>query len=503
MSGRLRARRWQLTLLLFGCLTITPVSAQGRADLARMAALERQDLGVPPTGQLRGDSMHAPTPASIPGGQVITTQGLVALIEGRQAPFILVDVLGGAQVLPQAIPAVWLAQPGSFDDAVQRRAKQSLDQVTRGRRDIALIFYCQSRECWMSYNAALRAIRAGYSNVLWYRGGLEAWQAAGLPTQPAAQTQAQSQPVPGGSAGTQAGAPAPRPGSAGVGSAFTPVTPVAPNAQAGTHAPAAGELRISQGRYFSFAMPPGWRVGEEGPFAVTLVAPDNRALTVMVGNSGLPLNHSPVAYAQQRLRALGAHSAQMSPGRQAKPAAGFNQAVEFDVSFTGNAGPTRGVLKISMAPSYDSMVMAMTAALSAVEQWPNYASWLPLVADQVAATNGAAFGRRGIMAQNLRNSIAFGAAAREYREWSQRNWQGVVDARNDSADRRNFAARENLGGVQTFSSPYGITPAVELPMTYQYYWQDRQGRFVGTNDPSADPNVGSTGEWRRMQRMQR
>ncbi len=39
-----------------------------------------------------------------------------------------------------------------------------------------------SRECWVSYNAALRAINAGYTNVLWYRGGIEAWKAAGLPT---------------------------------------------------------------------------------------------------------------------------------------------------------------------------------------------------------------------------------------------------------------------------------------------------------------------------------
>jgi hypothetical protein len=33
----------------------------------------------------------------------------------------------------------------------------------------------------MSYNAALRAINLGYKNVLWYRGGIEAWQRAGLP----------------------------------------------------------------------------------------------------------------------------------------------------------------------------------------------------------------------------------------------------------------------------------------------------------------------------------
>jgi hypothetical protein len=65
--------------------------------------------------------------------------------------------------------------------------------------------------------------------------------------------------------------------------------------------------------------------------------------------------------------------------------------------------------------------MALTAALSTADQWGGYASWLPQVADQVSATNGAAFGMRGIMQQNLQNSKAFGEAARQYRDWSQKN----------------------------------------------------------------------------------
>jgi PQQ-dependent catabolism-associated CXXCW motif protein len=54
-----------------------------------------------------------------------------------------------------------------------------LMQATRGRKDMPLVFYCQSPQCWMSYNAALRAINAGFTNVLWYRGGVEAWRRNG------------------------------------------------------------------------------------------------------------------------------------------------------------------------------------------------------------------------------------------------------------------------------------------------------------------------------------
>lgn len=75
------------------------------------------------------------------------------------------------------------SQPGSFQDSTQQQFGQFLQQATQGRRDLPLVFYCASSHYWMSYNAALRAIRLGYANVLWYRGGLEAWQAAGQPTQ--------------------------------------------------------------------------------------------------------------------------------------------------------------------------------------------------------------------------------------------------------------------------------------------------------------------------------
>ena len=59
----------------------------------------------------------------------------------------------------------------------------------------------------------------------------------------------------------------------------------------------AATLRIVNGHYFSYALPQGWRVGEDGQFALTLTAPDNKALTVMVGNAGLPPNYPPAQFA--------------------------------------------------------------------------------------------------------------------------------------------------------------------------------------------------------------
>jgi len=148
--------------------------------LAQMVTIERQDYGVQPTNQLHAGAMHGPTPASIPGGQVITTQELYTMMQARQ-PMLIFHVLGPGQTLPGALQAAMAAEPGSFTDPMQQQLGQYLQQVTQGNLDMPLVFYCASTQCWMSYNSSLRAINLGYRRVLWYRGGLEAWNHARLP----------------------------------------------------------------------------------------------------------------------------------------------------------------------------------------------------------------------------------------------------------------------------------------------------------------------------------
>ena len=271
-----------------------------------------------------------------------------------------------------------------------------------------------------------------------------------------------------------------------------PVTPVVSSASP------APELRIARGRHFSYALPAGWRVGEDGQFALTLVAPDNHALTIMVGNAGLPVNYPPARFVQEKLMAMRVQNLQLSQPRPAPPGAGFKYAYQFQFSYSSQGVPWTGVAKCHIAPAYDTAVMAMTAALSVNVQWPGYAKWLPATADQVAATDGAAFGMRGIMAQNLQNSQSYAQAAREYREWSQKNWQGVTDQRNASQDKQNYYRRENLGSTQAYANPYDAGRQVELPRDYQYYWVNRQGKYLGTNDPSVNPNDGSVADWKPM-----
>lgn len=272
---------------------------------------------------------------------------------------------------------------------------------------------------------------------------------------------------------------------------FFPVRPVKPRPP---------ELRISNGQFFSYALPEGWQVGEDGQFALTLVAPDRKALTVMVGNAGVPVQYPPDRFVYEKLMALQPEGLRLGAPREAAPVTGFARAWQFDVVYAIQGVPCRGWAKVNVAPAYDSAVYAMTAALSEASQWPGYATWLPLVAEQISARNGAAFGMRGVMAQNLQNSMAYAEAARQYREWSAKTWKGVSDERQASQDRRNAEFRENLGAIETYVNPYDASVPVELPTQYKHFWVDRHGNILGTNDPGADPNIGSTGDWRRMPR---
>jgi rhodanese-related sulfurtransferase len=154
-----------------------------RIDLDILVKVEREDFKVTAPRQLRKGDMDAPTPNTIPGGQLVTTKELAEMVQKHTVPFVLIGALEDIELLPEAIPAAWSASSGTFEDQTQQRLVQLLQQETKNKKDVVVVFYSDNMENWQSYNAALRAINAGYTKVLWYRGGLEAWILAGLPTQ--------------------------------------------------------------------------------------------------------------------------------------------------------------------------------------------------------------------------------------------------------------------------------------------------------------------------------
>lgn len=147
-------------------------------------AEEAADFHVSPVSRLRTEQLRAETPLAVPGVRTITTRALQTLL--RTTPnVVLLDVLGGSghDTVPGALWLKGAGLGGSLNDSVQSRLAARLRSATGGDPTRAIVTFCRDSRCWLSYNTALRAVALGYTNVHWYRGGHEAWVAAGLPTE--------------------------------------------------------------------------------------------------------------------------------------------------------------------------------------------------------------------------------------------------------------------------------------------------------------------------------
>ena len=154
-----------------------------------------------PSGYRMSD-FRTPVPCTLAGATVVSTDALRRMIE-RGSP-LLVDVLpsprrpdGLSEDAPWLPPVrrnipgtVWLPNTGFGELPVEeeRYLRVNLERLTGGDRSRQVVFYCLAN-CWMSWNAARRAVAWGYVSVFWYPRGTDAWESAGLPLE-------KSSPVP-------------------------------------------------------------------------------------------------------------------------------------------------------------------------------------------------------------------------------------------------------------------------------------------------------------------
>jgi PQQ-dependent catabolism-associated CXXCW motif protein len=139
-------------------------------------ANELTDYKVAPSNDIRTNNLNTGTPLLIPGANRLTTPELVNILY-KDSDVVLIDSLYSDHewTIPHAIRIPWAGLPGTFDDELQANLKMRLDNLANGDVDTKLVFFCIGSNCWESYNACMRALHAGYRNVHWYRGGLEAW----------------------------------------------------------------------------------------------------------------------------------------------------------------------------------------------------------------------------------------------------------------------------------------------------------------------------------------
>ena len=146
----------------------------------------------------RLEDYRAPTPTTLRGARIVTTDEAEQIWRSHAASFV--DVLPRPprpRNLPEGtlwrdkpranIPgSIWLPDTGYGELAASMADYfvSGLQKVTGGDRARMVVIYCLAN-CWMSWNAAKRASALGYSNVAWYPEGTDGWLAAGLPLQDA------------------------------------------------------------------------------------------------------------------------------------------------------------------------------------------------------------------------------------------------------------------------------------------------------------------------------
>jgi PQQ-dependent catabolism-associated CXXCW motif protein len=146
-----------------------------------------------PAGYWTGD-VNAPTPTTLHGATVVNakqvrhllTAGAV-VIDVSNAPHRPEHLAPGAPWMPTAHPgipgALWVpgAGMGIVPVSVETYFRARLAASTGGDFSHPVVIYCHSR-CWLSWNAAKRAVSYGYRNVSWFPKGIEGWRASGQPT---------------------------------------------------------------------------------------------------------------------------------------------------------------------------------------------------------------------------------------------------------------------------------------------------------------------------------
>jgi PQQ-dependent catabolism-associated CXXCW motif protein len=168
-----------------------------RAVLAALTLASAQlpaasaDVSEPETYRL--EDYNKPVPKTLTGVKaVVGADAVRALMATGSA--VLIDVYPRAPK-PANLPpltiwrepphrsikgAVWLPNVGfgALSPAVQVYFETELTRLSGGDKAKPLILFCL-RDCWMSWNAAKRALALGYGSVYWFSEGTDAWEEAG------------------------------------------------------------------------------------------------------------------------------------------------------------------------------------------------------------------------------------------------------------------------------------------------------------------------------------
>ena len=162
------------------------------------AAVEAAAAEVTEPEGYRLENYRSPTPATLRGARVIGTDEAETIWRSHSAAFVDVlprpprprnlpeGTLWRDQPRPNIPGSIWLPDTGygELAPSMADYFQKGLEKATNGDHARPVVLYCLA-DCWMSWNAARRALLLGYSEVVWYPEGTDGWRVAGLPLQDA------------------------------------------------------------------------------------------------------------------------------------------------------------------------------------------------------------------------------------------------------------------------------------------------------------------------------
>ena len=145
-------------------------AAVGKSGIDRPGAIEKREYDYVST-------LGYFTPRQLPGATVLDAAAVVRMLaEGAS----YIDTRTEAEFKQGHVPnARWLPYVEKSVKDTDYDAKLDTFDVAKLPADKAapLIFACNGAECWKSYKASHAALKAGYTRVYWFRGGIPEWRA--------------------------------------------------------------------------------------------------------------------------------------------------------------------------------------------------------------------------------------------------------------------------------------------------------------------------------------
>lgn len=114
------------------------------------------------------------SPDTIDGTRKIDAEELIELVSQNESQVIIDSRIPSDRKLGYIPGSISLPDIDTSCDSLARTIPAKASPV---------VFYCNGPKCRRSDNAVVIARDCGYSNIYWFRGGIEAWKASNYPVE--------------------------------------------------------------------------------------------------------------------------------------------------------------------------------------------------------------------------------------------------------------------------------------------------------------------------------